>query len=113
MNIQIIGTKKSPETRKTQRFFSDRGIKVHFLDLTVRQLKSGELRNIASRIDLEDLIDRNSAEYKNGGFEYMDFDIFEELLEHQGLLKLPIVRNGSLSTVGFEPKIWQQWVTSD
>ena len=28
MNIQIFGTKKSPDTRKAERFFKERGIKV-------------------------------------------------------------------------------------
>lgn len=33
MNIQIFGTKKSPDTRKAERFFKERGIKFQSVDM--------------------------------------------------------------------------------
>ena len=36
MEIQIFGTKKSAETRKALRFFAERRIKPHFVDLNER-----------------------------------------------------------------------------
>jgi len=33
MDIQIFGTQKNPDTRKALRFFSERGWKIHFVDL--------------------------------------------------------------------------------
>ena len=34
MNIQIFGTKKCNNTKKAQRFFKERGIQIHFRDLS-------------------------------------------------------------------------------
>lgn len=33
MNIQIFGTKKCNDTKKAERFFKERGIKYHFIDM--------------------------------------------------------------------------------
>ena len=37
MNIQIFGTKKSFDTKKAQRYFKERRIKVQFIDLRENQ----------------------------------------------------------------------------
>ena len=68
ITIQIIGSKKDPATRKAIRYFSERGIKAHIVDLNERPLKRGELENILRAVDAEELIDQSSAAYRRGGF---------------------------------------------
>ncbi len=40
----------------------------------------------------------------------MVYNIEEELLNDPLLLKTPIVRNGKVVTVGYEPKVWEKWI---
>ncbi|HKB86923.1 MAG TPA: hypothetical protein VKD08_12175 [Ignavibacteriaceae bacterium] len=110
MNIQIIGTKKSRETQKAERFFRERSIPFHFRDLNVKGLSRGELENITGKISADELIDRESKRYKERGLGYMVFNAEEELLNDPLIVKTPIVRNGSLSTVGYTPEIWSEWL---
>ena len=58
MEIQIFGTKKSAATRKAQRFFKERRITVHFVDLTQRAASPGELRRFVQKFGTEALIAR-------------------------------------------------------
>ncbi|MCB0730833.1 MAG: ArsC family transcriptional regulator [Ignavibacteriae bacterium] len=109
MNIQIFGTKKCNNTKKAQRFFKERGIQIHFRDLTEKGLSPGELQNITAKIDINELIDTESKQYKKRGMQFMVFNIEEELLEDPLLLKTPIVRFGREATVGYEPEIWKSW----
>ena len=44
MNIQIFGTKKSFDTKKAQRYFKERRIKVQFIDLKEKEMRSEERR---------------------------------------------------------------------
>jgi arsenate reductase-like glutaredoxin family protein len=111
MNIQIIGTKKCNGTKKAQRFFKERNINFHFKDLAEKNLSKGELENISRVIDSDELIDKESKQYKKRGLEFMVFNIEEELLSDALLFKTPIVRNGSKVTIGVEEKIWQEWIT--
>ena len=36
-------------------------------------------------------------------------DIEQAAMEHPGLLKTPIVRNGKQATVGYCPEVWKTW----
>jgi len=113
MNIQIIGTKKCSDTRKAQRFFKERGIKFHFRDLAEKGVSQGELDNIKRVFETEDLIDKEGKQYKKRNFEYMKYNVEEELLEDPLLFKTPIVRNGTKVTIGNQPEIWKQWISND
>ena len=64
MNIQIIGIKKCQETRKAERFFKERKISYHFLDLNERALSKGELEKIKIALGLENIVDKSGKEYK-------------------------------------------------
>ncbi|MDX1700502.1 MAG: ArsC/Spx/MgsR family protein [Melioribacteraceae bacterium] len=110
MSVQILGTKKCNETRKAQRFFKERGIQIHFRDLNEKGLSKGELDNICRSVEIEELLDKESKQYKKRGMEYMVFNTEEELLEDPLLLKTPIVRFGRESSVGYKPDAWKEWV---
>lgn len=109
--VQIIGTRKSAATRKAIRFFSDRGVKAHLVDLNERGLKRGEIENIARVVDVMELIDTGSPAYRSGGFAYLDFDPVEELLERPLLMKMPVVRYGRQVAVGENPAEWKRWLS--
>ena len=49
MEVQIFGIRKSADTRKALRFFAERRIKTHFVDLQERAASPGELRRFAQR----------------------------------------------------------------
>jgi arsenate reductase-like glutaredoxin family protein len=110
MNIQIFGTKKSSDTGKAERFFKERRIPFHFRDLNEKGISNGELENIKQVIPLEDLIDKNGKEFQRRNFAYMVYNIEEELLNDPLLFKMPIVRNGKLVTIGYQPDIWKEWI---
>ncbi len=110
LNIQVIGTEKCKETRKAIRFFKERGLKIHFVNLRERPLSKGELNNIAAVIGIDNMIDRSGNEYKKSGLEYMFFDIEEKLLENPLLLVTPIVRNGRKVTIGNASDTWKKWI---
>ena len=104
MELQIIGTKKCNNTKKAIRFFSDRGIKHHFIDLNEREIKEGELRNIANSIGIENLIDNESKVFQDMGLEYMIYDSFDKIMENNQLLKTPIIRSEKKVIIGFNDK---------
>lgn len=50
MNIQIFGTKKSFDTKKAQRYFKERRIKVQFIDLREKEMSKGELTSVMQAV---------------------------------------------------------------
>lgn len=93
--LQVIGTRKDKNTQKAERYLKERRIAYQFVDISEKRLSEKEWKSIfASASSPEALINRNSSFYKKKGYEYMDYDPVEELIEHPELLVLPVLRNG-------------------
>jgi arsenate reductase len=108
--VQIIGTQKSSDTRKAIRFFRERGVQPHLVDLNERSLSRGELEKLAQSLGAEELIDTASKEYERRGLAYMIYDPLEELARNPHLLRTPIVRCGREAAVGIASETWQRWL---
>jgi len=112
VDVQVFGVKKSAETRKALRFFSERRVKVHFVDLKERPAAPGELKRFVQKFGLRALIDENSAGYSELGLQHArlsDTRWFELLGEEPLLLRMPLVRNGNLLTIGLAEDEWRKW----
>jgi len=110
MNIQIFGTKKCKDTGKAVRFFKERGIKIHHVDLAEKGMSKGELTSVARVIPVEELIDTNGKEYEKMNLKYIKHDVEKVLLENPLLIKTPVVRNGGRATCGLNENIWKEWI---
>ena len=112
MEVQIFGVKKSADTRKALRFFSERRIKTHFVDLMERPASLGELRRFAQKFGVTALVDRNSRRFDELGLRYAqltDERWLEKLVDEPLLLRIPLVRNANQLTVGAEESTWKDW----
>ena len=111
MNIQIYGVKKSFDTQKAERYFKERKIKYQFIDLKQKEISKRELDTLKTAVGLNNLINAKSKEYEklNLGSIRGEEIRSEILLKNPSLYLIPIVRNGKLATVGYEPQIWEEW----
>lgn len=112
MQVQIFGVKKCADTRKAERWFKERGMKVASLDLRERGLSPGELKSVAARVTMEALIDREGPRYRDKGLKHAaptGARIEQLLIDDPLLLRTPIVRFGKEATVGYRPEVWDVW----
>ena len=109
MNIQIFGKNKCFDTKKAQRYFKERRIKVQAVDLLKYGISRGELSSVKNAVGLEALIDSGHPDAALVTYLAYDDDKLEKLLEDPRLLRTPIVRNGRQATVGYCPEVWQTW----
>ena len=112
MNIQIFGTKKSFDTKKAQRYFKERRIKVQFIDLKEKGMSKGELQSVMRAVGgIDAVVDENAKDQDTVALiTYLaESQKFDKLLENQQVMREPIVRNGQKATVGYCPDIWKTW----
>ena len=112
MEVQIFGIRKSADTRKALRFFSERRIKTHFVDLNERASSLGELKRFAQKFVVGALIDSDSGRFQDLGLRHArmsDESWLEKLAEEPMLLRVPLVRNGNQLTVGLDEPTWKSW----
>ena len=116
MEVQIFGVKKSAETRKALRFFSERRVRAHFVDLNERAISVGELERFIQRFGLESLIDRESKRYDQLGLRHAQSSPgrwMDRLIDDPLLLRMPLVRRlgqPPALTVGDAEAEWKAWV---
>jgi len=111
-NIQVFGLEDSQATRAALRFFKERRISVHFVDLRRRAIAPGELRRFVERLGAAALADTSGAAWRDAGLGYLrmdDGELAERLLADRRLLKLPLVRCGADVTAGKDEVAWERW----
>lgn len=109
MNIQIFGKSKCFDTKKAERWFKERRIKVQSIDVVKYGMSPGELKSVVNAVGLAALVDEKHPDAALLSYLAYDADKLEKLLENPKLLKTPIVRNGRQATVGYCPEQWGQW----
>ncbi|MGQ0813033.1 MAG: arsenate reductase family protein [Gemmatimonadota bacterium] len=113
-HVQIFGTKKSAATRKAQRFFAERRIQTHFVDLNERAASLGELKRFALKFGVQALIDPESKRFKQLGLHagyHTDERWLQKLADEPLLLNMPLVRYENRLTIGDAESEWTQWVS--
>jgi arsenate reductase-like glutaredoxin family protein len=114
VNVQIFGFRNCQDTRKAQRFFAERRIAVHFVDMDERPASRGELRRFGERFGAA-VIDRQHPRFRALGLHVSGDSpqrLLERALTEPRLLRTPLVRAGHRVTVGHCPDEWRQWIDS-
>ena len=113
MEVQIFGVKKDADTRKALRFFAERRVKTHFVDLQERAAALGELRRFSQKFGVDALINRDArrfAELGLGPARYGEDRWLQILSDEPLLLRMPLTRFQHKVTVGLAETDWKEWV---
>jgi arsenate reductase-like glutaredoxin family protein len=115
MEVQIFGIRKSADTRAALRFFAERRVKTHFVDLNERAASLGELRRFAQKFGVQALIDRDTKRFAELGLSsalHSEERWLETLTLEPLLLRIPLVRHEQQLTVGAAEETWRAWVAA-
>lgn len=108
--VQVFGAPDSQPTRAALRFFKERRIEVHLVDLRRKPIAAGELRRFVERLGAAALADRESPAWREAGLAYLrmdDAELATRLLADQRLLRLPLVRIGHGVAAGRDEAGWK------
>ena len=113
LEVQVFGVRKSADTRAALRFFAERRIKTHFVDLNERAASLGELKRFAQKFGVPALIDRAAKRFSELGLtaaRLSDERWLETLSLEPLLLRVPLVRHQRELTIGLTPDTWAAWI---
>ncbi len=111
--IQVFGVKGSAPARAAERFFKERGIKIQFIDLKQKAMAPGEIRRFVEKFGLAGLLDTDSKSYLDAGLKYLkvsERELMEKIEKDPKLLRLPLVRETKLVSIGQDEGSWQAMV---
>jgi len=113
--VQIFGTPDSQSTRAALRFFKERRMEVHLVDIHRKPMAAGELRRFVERLGARALADTEGKAWRDAGLAYLsmpDADLADRLLRAQRLLNLPLVRIENGFAAGRDEPAWKSLVSS-
>jgi len=116
VDVQVFGTQKNQDTRKALRFFSERRIRVHFVDLKERAASRGELTRFVQKFGVGALIDKNSTRYRDlglGAVRCSDDRWLDCLCDEPLVLRQPLTRSGGKLTIGYADADWKAWIEAE
>jgi arsenate reductase-like glutaredoxin family protein len=114
VEVQIFGIKNDSDTRKALRFFKERRVKVHFVDLKQRAASPGELKRFAQKFGVASLVNTGAKRYASLGLgtaHLTDERWLATLADEPLILRLPLVRWQQRLTVGAAEGEWRDWVS--
>ena len=109
-SAQVFGTPDSPATRAALRFFKERRIEVHLVDVSRKPMAPTELRRFIDRLGARAVADETSKAWRDSGLAYLrmdDLELAERPLNNQRLLNLPLVRIGNDLAAGRNETAWK------
>ncbi len=112
--VQVFGRADDQGTRAALRFFKERRIVPHVVDLTRKPIAAGELRRFVERIGARSLADVDGRRWRDLGLGYLtmtDDALADRLLADQRLLRLPLVRVGAGVAAGRDEAAWRALLT--
>jgi arsenate reductase len=113
LSVQIFGLKNSPATRAAERFFKERRVTIHMVDLKQKPMAPGEIKRFIERFGLMGLLDSDGKAYLDAGLKYYklsDAELLARIGRDPNLLRLPLVRGGKLLSIGLHEDAWKAMV---
>jgi arsenate reductase-like glutaredoxin family protein len=114
LQVQVFGTLHSNETKKALRFFKERNVTTHFVDLEQRPAAAGELRRFGQKFGWAALIDLKKRipgrHPPPTGFS--ESQILPLLEANPVLLVTPLVRSGNQLAIGWDEALWRDFLKS-
>ncbi|MEP7364469.1 MAG: ArsC/Spx/MgsR family protein [Acidobacteriota bacterium] len=107
---QIFGVKNSQATRAAERFFKERRVEFQLVDLKIKPMAPGEIKRFVDKFTLAGLIDREGKSFVDAGLQHIrmtDPDLLRRIERDPQLLRLPLVRGGSLLSLGKDEATWK------
>jgi arsenate reductase-like glutaredoxin family protein len=108
--VQIFGVKNCPASRAAERFFKERGIGLHFVDLKQKPMSPGEIRRFTDKFQLDGIVNKEGKPWIDAGLQYMkmsDAELLAKIEAEPRLLRLPLVRCANRFSVGPDEATWK------
>lgn len=111
--IQVYGIKNCNKIRDTIHWLKEQEIEFTFYDLKKEPLTREELEEFVHRIGLDVLVNKRGMKWRDLGLKGQDLsdkELFDQLLEHQTMMKRPVLINEEAILVGYDEEAFEDFV---
>jgi Spx/MgsR family transcriptional regulator len=111
--IKVYGIKNCNKIRDTRKWLDERKIEYEFVDVKKNPIPAEYLADFTEKVGLDVLINRRGMKWKQlglAGKDLSDKELFDELLEHQTMIKRPLIVKGEAILVGYDEDAFETFI---
>ena len=103
--IKVYGIKNCNKVRDTFKWLKENDVEYEFIDLKKEPLSEGKLDEFVHKVGLDVLVNRRGMKWRQLGLKDKNLnedELFDQLLEHQVMIKRPVLEKGEAILVGYD-----------
>lgn len=112
--LHLIGINNCNKIRDTKAWLVQEGIEYKFIDVKKEPLTREELQELADKVGLDVLVNTKGMMWRKlelAGKNLPDDELFEVLLEHQNMIKRPVLVYGDAVMVGYDEESFKSFLS--
>ena len=114
--LHIAGIKNCNKIRDTKKWMEEHDVEFEFIDLKKEPLSRDELKELELKVGLDVLVNRRGRKWRDLGLADKDLtneELFEHLLEHQTLIKRPVLLKEESVLVGYDEESFEAFIAEE
>jgi len=113
--ILVYGVPSCDKIKKTKSLLSSNNIDFTFVNVRQNPIARKKLEEMVSQLTLDKVLNRQGMLYRKKGLKEKNLTVdqlFEELLNEQGMIKRPLIEKQGLYLTGYDEKAIMDFVNT-
>lgn len=111
--LKVYGIKNCNKVRDTFKWLEENDVDYEFIDLKKDPLSEGKLDELVHKVGLDVLVNKRGMKWRTLGLKDKNLDedqLFDQLLEHQTMIKRPVLELDDAVLVGYDEDAFDSFV---
>lgn len=114
--LHIAGIKNCDKIRDTKKWMEEHNVEYEFIDVREEPLTRDELKELEFKVGLDVLLNKRGRKWRDLGLADKDLseeELFEQLLEHQVMIKRPVLIKDESVLVGYDEESFEAYIAEE
>lgn len=114
--LHIAGIKNCNKIRDTKKWMEEHNVDFEFIDVKKDPLTREELKELEFKVGLDVLVNKRGRKWRDLGLSdknLSDDELFEQLLEHQVMIKRPVLIKDESVLVGYDEESFEAFIAEE
>lgn len=114
--LHIAGINNCNKIRDTKKWMDEHDVEYTFIDVKKDPLTRSELKELEIKVGLDVLVNKRGRKWRDLGLakkDLSDEQLFDQLLEHQTMIKRPVLLKEESVLVGYDEESFEAFIAEE
>jgi Spx/MgsR family transcriptional regulator len=112
--LKVYGIKNCNKIRDTLKWLDEKDLEYEFVDVKKSPIPAENLADFTEKVGLDTLVNRRGMKWRQLGLakkeNLSEQELFDQLLEHQTMIKRPLIVKGEAIMVGYDEDAFESFI---